>query len=357
MVFPSHRVIHSGYPVNTRDPQDAILQYATESIPSPGEVLSIAPGIGWVRMPMPTALNHINLWLLADGAGWAQVDTGMATEETRQCWEQLLPQHPLSRLIVTHLHPDHVGLASWLQEKTGAPLHMTLGEFTSAQLMRREIGAWAFASVKSFFRQHGADDALCAALDARAPAYSRGVPALPDTYTRIRHDDVLTIGEHDWRVIVGRGHSPEHASLYAASLGVLISGDMMLPRISTNIGAHPSTPDDDPLALFLESIDRLRELPADTLVLPSHGKPFRGLHQRIDQLEAHHAERCQVLVDACGTPSTACELLPVLFSRPLFDAHQIFFALAEAIAHLNHLVARGRLARDIQQSVYHYHRI
>lgn len=346
-----------GATVDTRDPSDAILQYAPDAPPAPGVAIPIAPGVSWVRMAMPTALNHINLWLLADGPAWTAVDTGMATDATRQAWEGLLQHHALSRLIVTHLHPDHVGLSGWLCERAGVPLHMTLGEYASAQLMRREVGPWAFSSLRAFFRLHGAEGALEEALEARAPHYSHGVPSMPDAYRRLCHDDLLTVGDHDWRILVGRGHSPEHASLYCAETRVLISGDMMLPRISTNIGAHATTPEDDPLALFLDSIAALRALPEDTLVLPSHGKPFRGLHARIDQLEHHHAGRCQVLLDACDTPRTASELLPVLFERPLSDGHQIFFALAEAIAHLNHLVVTGRLQRMQRDGIVRFQRL
>jgi glyoxylase-like metal-dependent hydrolase (beta-lactamase superfamily II) len=332
----------------------ASIDYACETTPEPGKTFDVAPGVRWLRMPLPLALDHVNLWLLADGAHWAAVDTGLATGEIREHWQTALRQHSLSQLIVTHLHPDHLGNAGWLQRTTGAPLAMTLGEYTSAHLLLAEVGHWAFSATESFFSRHGLGDDMLAALKARGSAFKRGVPEIPLSYRRLLEGDVLRIGANPWRVIVGYGHSPEHASLYCAELGVLISGDMMLPRISTNVPVQPHSPDTDALALFLASIARFRELPADTLVLPSHGKPFRGLHARIAQLEQHHAERCETLLNACKTPQTAAELIPILFDRPINDAHQIFFALGEAIAHLNHLEHAGRLVRREEGSITRY---
>ncbi|GAB2181284.1 MBL fold metallo-hydrolase [Denitratisoma sp. agr-D3] len=327
--------------------KDTILDYPDIPLPEPGQTQEVLPGIRWVRMPLPiVALNHVNLWLLADGERWAAVDTGIATDSQKALWQQVLTDHPLSHLVVTHLHPDHVGLAAWLQEQTGAPLWMTLGEYSTAQLFFHQLGAWSFAAVEALYARHGLGEEMLAALATRAGAYRKGVPALPAAYRRMIDGDHFTIGEREWRVITGYGHSPEHASLYCDELRVLVSGDMMLPRISTNVSVLPTCPEDDTLGRFLDAISRFEALPEDTLVLPSHGKPFRGLHLRIAQLKAHHAERCEVLTEACVVPKTAAELIPVLFERPIDDANQIFFALGEAIAHLNHLHRAGRLRRD-----------
>jgi glyoxylase-like metal-dependent hydrolase (beta-lactamase superfamily II) len=170
------------------------------------------------------------------------------------------------------------------------------------------------------------------------------VPEIPATYQRLFDQQVLRIGEHEWRALVGHGHAPEHMSLYCAELGVLISGDMLLPRISTNVSVMASTPQGDPLGQFLASIDGFLALPADTLVLPSHGRPFRGLHARVHALHAHHAERCAALLEACeGKAHSAADLIGVLFGRELPDPHQIMFAMGEAIAHLNHLEHAGKI--------------
>ena len=334
--------------------KDTILDYPDIRIPEAGKTEEILPGIRWVRMPLPMALDHVNLWLLADGDRWAAVDTGIATEDQKALWRQVLADHPLSHLVVTHLHPDHVGLASWLQEQTGAPLWMTLGEYSTAHLFLSQLECWSFAEVEALYARHGLNKEMLAALAARSGGYRKGVPALPPSYRRMIDGDRFTIGQHEWRVITGHGHSPEHAALYCDELHVLVSGDMMLPRISTNVSVLPSCPDDDTLGRFLDSISRFEELPEDTLVLPAHGRPFRGLHLRIAQLKAHHAERCEVLTDACATPQTAADLVPVLFDRPINDAHQIFFALGEAIAHLNHLLRAGRIRRLEEDSIIRF---
>jgi len=327
--------------------KDTILDYPEIPLPEPGQTQEVSAGIRWVRMPLPiTALNHVNLWLLEDGERWAAVDTGIATEDQKALWRQVLAGHPLSHLVVTHLHPDHIGLASWLQEETAAPLWMTLGEYSTAQLFLHQLGHWSFAAVEALYARHGLERTMLDALAARSGAYRKGVPALPATYRRMIDGDRFTIGDREWQVITGFGHSPEHASLYSDQGHILIGGDMMLPRISTNVSVLPTSPEDDTLGRFLDSISRFLALPEDTLVLPAHGRPFRGLHLRIAQLKAHHAERCEVLAEACATPQTAADLIPVLFDRPIDDANQIFFALGEAIAHLNHLHHAGRLRRS-----------
>jgi glyoxylase-like metal-dependent hydrolase (beta-lactamase superfamily II) len=218
-----------------------------------------------------------------------------------------------------------------------------------------QVAGYSISFMVEFFRQHGLDQARIDGLVARGNGYKKGVPAIPTTYRRLFPDQLLKIGDHEWRTIVGHGHAPEHMSLYCAELGVLISGDMLLPRISTNISVTASTPHADPLGLFLDSIDKFRVLPADTLVLPSHGRPFRGLHARVDQLHAHHAERCGVLVEACrGQAKSAADLLGVLFGRELPDPHQTMFAMGEAIAHLNYLERAGRLQRIEKNGLVRY---
>ncbi|RLJ68034.1 glyoxylase-like metal-dependent hydrolase (beta-lactamase superfamily II) [Sulfurisoma sediminicola] len=313
------------------------ISYPHEELPAAGTTTAVAPGIEWLRMPLPFALDHINLWLLEDGAGWTAVDTGIALEPVMDAWKSALAGRRLRRQIVTHFHPDHLGLAAWLEQETGAPLAMTLGEYTVAQLVAHQVPPYDLASMVGFFRLHGLDAERIAALQRRGNVYRSGVPAIPASYRRLIDGDVLAIGGRDWRVITGYGHAPEHASLYCDALRVLISGDMLLPRISTNVSAFASSPDCDALGLFLASIKALKALPADTLVLPSHGRPFRGLHARVDELVTHHAARCEDLLGACATPQSAAELIPVLFPREISDAHQTMFAMGEAIAHLTHL--------------------
>jgi glyoxylase-like metal-dependent hydrolase (beta-lactamase superfamily II) len=334
---------------------NAPITYLHETSPAAGVALAVAPGIEWLCMPLPFALNHINLWLLADGAGHAAVDTGFGLEPIKEAWKSALVGRQLTRCIVTHCHPDHLGLAAWLEQETGAGLWISQGDYLAAHMIVEQIAGYSIAVMVEFFRQHGLDQARIDGLIARGNGYKKGVPAIPATYQRLFHDQQLTIGAHDWRTIVGYGHAPEHMSLYCAELGVLISGDMLLPRISTNISVMASNPLGDPLGLFLASIDRFRELPADTLVLPSHGRPFRGLHARVEQLHAHHAERCGVLLDACrAEPKSAADLIGVLFGRELPDPHQTMFAMGEAIAHLNYLEHAGKLRRIEENGLTRY---
>ena len=327
------------------------LSYPFEHLPEAGATVEVLPGLRWVRMPLPFALDHINLWLLRDGisasgrALWTAVDTGVATDDIKSCWRRLLPEHPLRRQIVTHCHPDHLGLSAWLERESGAPLAITLGEYATAQMIHGQIGNFGIAAMLELFRRHGLEETWLEALARRGNVYKKVVPEIPATYRRLFPNEDIAIGAHAWRVIIGYGHSPEHAALYCEELRLLISGDMLLPRISTNMSVIAPNPDGNPLGLFLDAIAGFKELPADTLVLPSHGRPFRGLHQRIAELEAHHRDRCADLLKACRSPKSAAELIPVLFPREISDAHQTMFAMGEAMAHLNYLEQSGALAR------------
>ncbi|HRD89380.1 MAG TPA: MBL fold metallo-hydrolase [Accumulibacter sp.] len=326
--------------------------YPFPAPPAACEIFAVATGVHWLRMPLPFALNHINLWLLEDGAGWAIVDTGFALDTVKECWLAILEQLTrstrggrISRIIVTHFHPDHLGLAAWLQERTAAPVWMTAGEYLTAHAVWHEVGGHGNPPMLRQFRAHGLDEERCAALERRSGGYNRGVPTLPNRYRRLFDGDELIIGGQRWQVRVGYGHSPEHAALYSPDLGVLISGDMLLPTISTNVSVFAVTPEADSLTDYLQSIDRYRELPAATLVLPSHGMPFYGIAGRVDALHAHHEDRLQLLEEYCQTSRSAADLLPMLFAREL-DTHQTMFAMGEAIAHLNRLEHAGRVMRS-----------
>ncbi|MES2151597.1 MAG: MBL fold metallo-hydrolase [Pseudomonadota bacterium] len=324
-----------------------------DALPAAGQVHVLAPGLRWLRMPLPFALDHINLWLLEDEregeAGWAAVDCGVANDATRANWEQVfesgLDGKRLLRVIATHCHPDHVGLADWLCRRFDVALWMTTGEFGFARMMAAALPGVDGSAALPHFVRHGLEDpALLARLGARRNYYPSLVPAVPAAYHRMQDGQRIGIGARRWEVIAGYGHSPEHAALYCAELGTLISGDMVLPRISTNVSVFAVEPEGNPLQQYLDSLDRYDALPADTLVLPSHGKPFRGLHIRLAQLRAHHAERLAEVVSACASPQSAMDIVPIMFRRPL-DAHQLSFALGEALAHLHKLWTDGILRR------------
>lgn len=324
------------------------LHYPHAQPPLAGEFNEVAPGVFWLRMPLPFQLDHINLWLLRDGDAWAIVDTGFPDDAGRANWERIIESldGPIRRVIVTHFHPDHLGLASWLMEKTGATLLMTSGEFLTAHVVWNEVGGHGARFMVEQFRQHGLDAERLAKFEKRGSGYRKAMPALPDYYQRIKAGDVLTVDGREWRIIIGHGHAPEHMSLYCAELGVLISGDMLLPRISTNISVFAATPDADALGWYLESLDELAgNIPEKTLVLPSHGLPFYGVQDRVAALHAHHADRLRALESSCEqAPQSAADLLETLFLRAL-DTHQTMFAMGEAIAHLNYLEQAGRLSR------------
>jgi len=329
--------------------------YPFANPPPLGTTLEVAPGIHWLRMSLPFQLDHINLWLLEDGTreqpGWTLIDTGLGNEATRAAWERIvggtIGGRPVHRVLVTHYHPDHAGNAAWLCERFGAPLWMTRGEYLTVHAARHGAAGYSTAAQIALFRANGLDEVRGNELLKRGDLYRSLVPEFPFSHRRLFEGEQVPVGGNRWRVMVGYGHAPEHASLHCAALNVLISGDMLLPRISTNVSVRPVDPWADPLRMYLESIDRYRALPQDVLVLPSHGLPFRGAHARIAQLEGHHRERLAALEADCATaPRSAADVLELLFRRKL-DSGQIFFAMGEAVAHLHYLHYGGRLARSV----------
>ncbi len=342
------------------NPLEARLDYPFgETLPAAGTSMQVAPGVHWLRMGLPFALNHINLWLLEDEIegdggpvkGWTIIDCGIADDATRAAWESVFAEQlrglPVLRVIVTHCHPDHVGLADWLCRRWQAPLWMSAGEYAFARMMSAGLPGADGPAMFPHFRRHGlADTPMLEQLEGRRNYYPSLVPAVPQSYIRLHDGQALRIGGRDWRVITGFGHAPEHVALQCADAGLLISGDMVLPRISTNVSVFAIEPESNPVQLYLDSLDKYGGLAADTLVLPSHGKPFRGLHERLEQLREHHAARLEEVLEACAEPRTAAEIVPIMFRRPL-DAHQLSFALGEALAHLHQLWFARRLRRRL----------
>ena len=327
-----------------------------ETLPESGHTLEVAPGVRWIRMALPFALNHINLWLLADELdgvkGWTVVDCCIASDDTKATWEQIfatqLQGRPILRVLVTHMHPDHVGLAHWLCERWNAPLWMSATDYYAARLGSQSTTGFGGPDAAGFFASHGLSDPEAVdKIRGRTRYYPSMVPAMPSRFHRLMDGASVRIGAHDWQCISGYGHAPEHMALHCPTLGVLLGGDMMLPRISTNVSVFDIEPESNPLKLFLDSVDRFATLPADTLTLPSHGKPFRGLHARIRQLHDHHRDRLSEVLQACQEhPCSGADILPVMFKRPL-DLHQTTFAMGEAVAHLLALWFQGLLRREL----------
>ncbi|MFC5510693.1 MBL fold metallo-hydrolase [Massilia jejuensis] len=336
------------------NPLESQLVYPfADELPAPGGMREVAPGLFWLRMGLPFALDHINLWLLRDEragrSGYTAIDCGVANDATRASWEQVfagpLAGAPLVRVLATHCHPDHVGLSGWLCGRFQAPFWITAGEFGFARMMAAALPGVDGPSAIPHFERHGLVDAgMLEQMRSRRNYYPSLVPAVPASYTRLQDAQRIPIGTAEWRVITGFGHSPEHAALYSQALNVLISGDMVLPRISTNVSVFAVEPEGNPLQHYLDSLDKFAGLPEDVLVLPSHGKPFRGLHTRIDQLRAHHVARLAEVEQACREPVSAMDIVPIMFRRKL-DAHQLSFALGEALAHLHKLWNDGMLKR------------
>jgi glyoxylase-like metal-dependent hydrolase (beta-lactamase superfamily II) len=326
------------------------LRFPHTAPPAPGALAEVAPGIHWLRMPLPFALDHINLWLLEDGAGWTIVDSGLDTPITIELWERIfagaLGGKPVTRLIVTHFHPDHMGLAGWLTRRWQIPLWVSETEWLWARMLAGDRDDDAFAADQvEFYRPTGLDEATVQEFAARGNQYAKRVGAVPRAFHRIADGMSIAIGGRDWRVIIGRGHAPEHACLHCPELDLLIAGDQVLPKISPNISVWASEPEANPLARYLESLETLRRaVPDDVLVLPSHNLPFYGLDTRIDQLAAHHAARLDEIEIACAIPRSTMDIVPLLFRRKL-DTQQLGFAIGEALAHLHYLVAAGRLRR------------
>lgn len=347
------------------NPREHELDYPLgDALPAPGEVLEIQPGLRWVRMGLPFALDHINLWLLRDEidgkAGWTIVDCGISSDATRDCWEQVFAKHldglPVLRVIVTHFHPDHMGLASWLTEKWQCRLWISATDYNLARVASASTVGMGGETAAAFFGSHGLTDPdSLAKIRGRASYYPSMVPTIPASYRRMMDGMLIDIGGYSWRCMVGYGHAPEHISLFCGELGLLISGDMLLPRISTNVSVVDVEPEADPLTLYLDSLERLLPLPRETLVLPSHGKPFRGLHARVDQLQEHHRERLEEVTTACAAkPCHAAELLELMFKRKL-DLHQTTFAMGESVAHLNALWLKHKLKRHLDpDGVYRF---
>jgi glyoxylase-like metal-dependent hydrolase (beta-lactamase superfamily II) len=317
--------------------------------PEPGELIEIAAGLGWARLPVPGSLKHVNLWLLDDGDGLTVVDTGLDIPPCREGWEALLAGplagRPITRILVTHFHPDHLGLAGWLAERFGAPLLMTREEWLFGRMLTSDVRPEPPAEAVCYWRMAGWDEARIEAERAKGwGRFASVVSPVPSSYLRLREGDMLAIGDWRWRIVTGNGHSPDHACLLDEENRILIAGDQILPRITSNVSLILSEPDGDPLGDWLASLAKLRTLPDDLLVLPSHGEPFAGLHARAEAIRDGHDGRLEALHAHLSEPRRAIDCFSVLFGRKIEDG-SYGLATGEALAHLRHLEVTGRAAR------------
>lgn len=326
------------------------LTYPYKDYPEPGKVVEVAEGIWWLSTPLPFRLRAINAFLVEEKEGWTIVDCGYGSEDVRTQWETVwrdqMKDKPVTRVIVTHFHPDHMGNAGWFQEKWGVRPHMSETEWAFANLAANGLNSGDIETRCVFYKKNGLSKEMIEKFRREMIPYPLGCPTVPDSYSRLREGDVMPINGKKWTVMIGYGHSPEHVCLYSDELGVMMAGDQILPDITPNVSAWHFEPDANPLDGFVKTMKRFRPaLRKDTLVLPAHRRPFLGVHERFDQLEHHHHNRLGEIMAATGPAGiTSGDLIPLIFPGDL-DGHQISFGMHEALAHLNFLMYEGKLVR------------
>ena len=335
------------------DPNPAVssLIFPHAQPPEPGKLITIAPGVHWLRLPLPYRLDHVNVYLIENNDGWTVLDTGLGTDACRQAWDAILrgPMvgQRLTSMIVTHYHPDHVGLAGWLADRFDLPLSMPRPEYLYSLALQYAPGDLGADVHRPFYHRHGLSPQVTEAVLSRGHEYLRRTTGVPTTYHRIKHGDALQIGARAFQVITGGGHALEQAMLYRPQERLFFAADQVIARISPNVSVHAMEPDLDALGIYLASLSALRDSVAhDVLVLPGHGLPFYGLHDRIDDLMQHHEQRCAAIADACRSrPLSVADIVPHVFQREL-DEHQTGFAFGEVLAHVNHMLGRNQLTLD-----------
>lgn len=343
-----------------RDNSSKLLQFFTDEVPHAGDVHEVAKGVYWLRFSLPMrGLNHINLYLIEDHDGWVIVDTGLGNQDSKDIWEGhfegLMKGRPVNRVICTHLHPDHTGLAGWITRRFGAPLLMTRGEYFLCRLMAADTGRPAPSEGITFYKKQGFNEDQIELYKTRFGGFGKAITRLPHSYDRLVEGETGKIGGHKWQVIIGSGHSPEHACLWCPELSICLTGDQLLPNISSNVSVWPTEPEANPLEDWIRSCKKLKaHLPEDTLICPAHGIPFYGAHKRLEKLISHHEKALTRLYEFCRTPRLATEVYSVLFRRDINDGNRIM-AVGESVAHLNCLKERGLVRRrlnDEGQFVY-----
>ena len=319
--------------------------------PPVGIPVEVAPGILWLRLALPFALDHVNLYLLEDRGGWAVFDTGISDAPSQAAWERVLAGalggRPITRLIVSHYHPDHIGLAGWLGRRFDMPLYMSQTEYLMSRFLQMDRSPDLEQANAEFYRRSGLGPEAVEQVLTRGHSYLKRTTGLKPSFNRLKAGDTIELGGRDWQVLTGGGHALEQIMLWCRADRLFLSADQVLARSSPNVSVQPGEPDANPLGLYLASLAEIQdEVPDDVLVLPCHNLPFEGLHARIEQLEAHHLQRCDLIAAAAGEPISCAEVVPIIFHRPLADPHQLSFAVGEALAHLNYMCRLGVLAAE-----------
>ena len=336
------------------------LKFITNDTPKAGDLRPIGSGVFWLRTALPMAgLNHINLYLVEDNDGFVIIDTGLGWSDAKDMWQNVFNNQfknkRANKIICTHLHPDHTGLAGWLCEKFNAPLLMSRAEYLLCRVLAADTGKPAPQAGIDFYKKAGLTDNEIEHYKSRFGGFGKAISPLPIAYQRISDGDNISINGECWQVIIGSGHSPEHVCLYNKTQNIVISGDQILPNISSNVGVWPTEPEANPLADWLNSCHKFIDtLPEDVLVLPAHGIPFVGAHYRLNKLISHHEKSLQRLLDFCTQPKKVTDCFSIMFKRKIDDGNRLM-AVGETIAHLNYLLDFGKLNRtlnDNQQYIY-----
>ena len=329
-------------------PHPSKLTFPIATPPDPGTITEVEKGLLWLRLPLPYRLDHVNVYLIANGGGWTGFDTGLATNSCKEAWQAALAGplagDGLKSLIVSHFHPDHVGLAGWLCEQYSLDLTMPRPEYLHSLVLQCAPADYGEEVFRPFYKRHGLSPEATEIVLSRGHEYLKRTTGVPASYHRIKHADAITVGDRVFTVLTGGGHALEQAMLYRPEERLFLAADQVIARISPNVSVHPMEPDLDALGIYLASLRAIKATVApDVLVLPGHGLPFHGLHHRVDELIEHHSLRCNEIAVACKErPLSVAEIVPHLFTREL-DAHQTGFAFGEVLAHVNHMLGLGQL--------------
>ncbi|WP_420862253.1 MBL fold metallo-hydrolase [Algirhabdus cladophorae] len=333
----------------------APLRYPWDTPPAEGCTTQVADGVFWIRMPLPMALDHVNCYALDDGDSWTIVDTGFASKRSRSIWTKVLAGplagKPVGRVIVTHHHPDHIGLAGWFQTEHGAELVCTRTTWLFARMLVLDAHDLPKPETLEFWKRAGMDADVLAQRSAERPFnFADCVAPMPLGFTRIQQDSVIQFGGRTWDVHIGNGHSPEHATFWSRDDNLVLSGDQIIPSISSNLGVYATEPDADPVAEWLEACERLGRLAReDHLVLGGHKLPFAGLPVRMRQLIDNHHGALRRLEEHLTEARAAGDCFLPLFKRNI-SGGEYGLALVEAVAHCNHLWKEGRAARTLSDA-------
>ena len=333
--------------------ENSKLDYPFSKRPADGQTLKVAPNIYWLRMPLPIALNHINLWLLEGDEGWTIVDSGMATEESKTVWKNIFTNvfktKPLEKIVITHMHLDHSGLAGWLTNEWDIEPYFTKKEFNETLKISKGMNPEQQKITLDYYKKCGYDEESQQHFIERIGYRKTLVTNLKSNFQELKDQQTPQLSDGIWKIILAEGHSPAHACLYSEQKNVFICGDVLLPRITPNVSVNPAHPDSNPLRDWLESLEKIKQsIPHDVLVLPSHGYPYQGAHRRIEAIVNNHHEKLDRIYQYIDEPKSVTELFPILFDSKI-NQHTLVLAVGETMSHLNYLVAENRLKKSIDE--------